>query len=215
MELRYWKVWSWGTERNTSSCEEGSSFSGYGRSASVSMHATRKTEQAERQWQALRYGEILREQALRYGGWVSTPSPHKPKAPPQKHKAPCWKLSGDGSDCAVPGLSEFTPVFVSVWQQWVCDIPGAHLQGSKTRNRQDIRAEPQLISTVVTCAQGWIQGGRLGRSLPPKTYESNFFHHDFEQFGKQHSRYKAILPSIVLSQQCREAYFIFFTVVNP
>jgi len=28
---------------------------------------------------------------------------------------------------------------------------------------------------------------------PPKTYESNFFHHDFVQFGKQHSRSKAIL----------------------
>ena len=27
---------------------------------------------------------------------------------------------------------------------------------------------------------------------PPKTYESNFFHHDFEQFGKHHSQYKAI-----------------------
>jgi len=29
-----------------------------------------------------------------------------------------------------------------------------------------------------------------------KTYESNFIHHDFLQFGKQHSRYKAILSSI-------------------
>jgi len=48
---------------------------------------------------------------------------------------------------------------------------------------------------------------------PPKTYESNLFHHDFEQFGKQHSRCKAILPSIVFSQQCREVYFISFTVV--
>jgi len=33
-----------------------------------------------------------------------------------------------------------------------------------------------------------------GSDRPPKTYESNFIHHDFEQFGKQHSRYKAILP---------------------
>jgi len=48
-----------------------------------------------------------------------------------------------------------------------------------------------------------------------RTYESNFFHHDFEQFGKQYSRYQDILPSIVLSQQCREVYFITFTVVNP
>jgi len=50
---------------------------------------------------------------------------------------------------------------------------------------------------------------------PLKTYESNFIHHDFAQFGKQHSRYKAILPSIVLSQQCCEVYFISFAVVNP
>ena len=31
-----------------------------------------------------------------------------------------------------------------------------------------------------------------------------FIHHDCTQFGKQHSRYKAILPSTVLSQQCCE-----------
>ena len=59
--------------------------------------------------------------------------------------------------------------------------------------------------------QGRIQGAR---SPPPKTYESNFSHHDFVQFGKQHSRYKASLPSIVLSQQCCEVYFISLTVVN-
>jgi len=34
----------------------------------------------------------------------------------------------------------------------MCDIPGAHLQGSKTCNGRDIRAEPQLISSLVTCA---------------------------------------------------------------
>jgi len=50
---------------------------------------------------------------------------------------------------------------------------------------------------------------------PLETYESNFIHHDFVQFGKQHSRYKAILPSVVLSQQCCEVYFISLTVVNP
>ena len=46
--------------------------------------------------------------------------------------------------------------------------------------------------------------GSRGAIAPPKTYESNFIHHDFVQFGKQHSRYKAILSSIVLSQQCCE-----------
>jgi len=49
----------------------------------------------------------------------------------------------------------------------------------------------------------------------PKTFESNFIHHDFERFRKQHLRYKAILPSIVLSQQCCEVCFISLTVVNP
>jgi len=61
--------------------------------------------------------------------------------------------------------------------------------------------------------RGGSKGGDWG-DRPPKTYESNFFHHDFVQFGKQHSRYKAILPSIVLSQQCCEVYFISPTVVN-
>jgi len=57
--------------------------------------------------------------------------------------------------------------------------------------------------------------GQLGLSLPPKTYVSNFINHDFVQFRKQHSRYKAILPSIVLSQQCCEVHFISLTLVNP
>jgi len=55
---------------------------------------------------------------------------------------------------------------------------------------------------------------RLGR-FPPETYESNCFHHDFEQFGKQCSWYKAILSSIVLSQQCCAVCFIPFTVAEP
>ena len=54
--------------------------------------------------------------------------------------------------CAVPGLSEFYSPVASMLQIRVCDISGAHLQGSKTRNRQDIRAEPQLISAVASCA---------------------------------------------------------------
>ena len=45
--------------------------------------------------------------------------------------------------------------------------------------------------------QGRIQGGRIGAIAPPKTYESNFIHHNFVQFGKQPSRYKAILPFTV------------------
>jgi len=42
------------------------------------------------------------------------------------------------------------------------------------------------------------------RDRPLKTYEINFIRHDFVQFGKQHVRYKVILSSIVLSQQCCE-----------
>jgi len=53
---------------------------------------------------------------------------------------------------------------------------------------------------------GGSRGGHWD-DCPPKTYENNFIHHDFANFGKQHSRYKAILPSIVLSQQCCEVYF--------
>jgi len=60
--------------------------------------------------------------------------------------------------------------------------------------------------------QGRIQGGR---SPPPKTYESNFIHHDFVQFRKQHSRLKAILSSIVFLQQCCEVYFISLTAAKP
>jgi len=33
-------------------------------------------------------------------------------------------------------------------------------------------------------------GGEIGAIAPPKTYESNFVRHDFEKFGKQHSRYQ-------------------------
>ena len=64
---------------------------------------------------------------------------------------------------------------------------------------------------------GWEQkadpGSDWGDRLP-KTYECNFIHHDFVQFVKQHSRYKAILPSIVSSQHCCEVYFISPIVVN-
>jgi len=56
--------------------------------------------------------------------------------------------------------------------------------------------------------------GATGAIASPQTYESNFIHHDFVQFGKQYSQCKAILPSIVSSQQCCEVYFISLTVVN-
>ena len=57
-------------------------------------------------------------------------------------------------------------------------------------------------------------GGSDWGDRPPKTYESNFIHHNFVQFEKQHSRYKAILSSNVLSQQCCEVYIISLTVAK-
>jgi len=71
-----------------------------------------------------------------------------------------------------------------------------------------------VLDQIFTLQQGRIQRGRLERSLIPQTYESNFIHHDFVQFGKQHWRSKAILPFIGLSQQCCKVYFISITVVN-
>jgi len=38
-------------------------------------------------------------------------------------------------------------------------------------------------------------GGEIAPIAPPKTYESNFFHHNVVQLRKQHSRYKAIFSS--------------------
>jgi len=40
---------------------------------------------------------------------------------------------------------------------------------------------------------------KRGRSPSQRPTKVTFFHHDFVQSGKQHSRYKTILPSIVLS----------------
>ena len=67
------------------------------------------------------------------------------------------------------------------------------------------------------CVRTWhscLQGGSRETIAPPKAYESYFIHHDFIQFGKQHSRLEVIVPSIVLSQQCCKVYFISLTVVN-
>jgi len=52
-------------------------------------------------------------------------------------------------------------------------------------------------------------------TAPLKTYGNKFIHHDFVQFGKQHSRHKGILLSVLVSQQTSEVYFISLAVVNP
>jgi len=61
------------------------------------------------------------------------------------------------------------------------------------------------VPNVLALRQGRIQGGAITST---RTYESNFIHHDFVQFGKQHLRYKAIFSSTVLSQHSCEVYFI-------
>jgi len=72
-----------------------------------------------------------------------------------------------------------------------------------------------LIALHYILEQGRIQGEAIGAIVPPKTYESNFFHHNIVQARKQHSRHKASFSFIVLSQQCCEVYFISFTVAKP
>jgi len=54
---------------------------------------------------------------------------------------------------------------------------------------------PHPWSTPLTLSYLTLCGTRAdpGGDCPPKTYENIFFHHDFVQFGKQHSRYKARL----------------------
>ena len=90
----------------------------------------------------------------------------------------------------------------------------------RKKNSWIIQTQPTCwFSFIIIDSQSVRQGGsrgrgRLGRPLLPKTYENNFFHHDFVQFGKQHSRYKSILTSIVLSQQYCEVYFISLTVAK-
>ena len=42
-----------------------------------------------------------------------------------------------------------------------------------------------LTGVCFNLAQGRIRGGAIGAIAQPKTYESNFFHHDFVQFGKR------------------------------
>ena len=80
--------------------------------------------------------------------------------------------------------------------------------GVLKRCHYQVRLPATRFSSFLTVScRRWISlrgsGGSRGSDWgdrPPKTYESNFFHHDFVQFGEQHSRYKAILTSIVLPQ---------------
>jgi len=53
-----------------------------------------------------------------------------------------------------------------------------------------------------------------GGDYPTKTYESNFIHHNFVQFGKQHLRHEAILSSNVSPQQGCKVHFISLAVAK-
>jgi len=59
------------------------------------------------------------------------------------------------------------------------------------------------------------RGGYRGVIASYKIYESNFIYRNFLQLGKQHSRLKAILSFVVLSQQCCDVYFILLTAAKP
>ena len=82
-------------------------------------------------------------------------------------------------------------------------------------NRFSISKVCLLETAVGISDRGGSRHGRMGRSPPPKTYESNFFHHNFAQFRKQHSRYKAIFSSLVLSHKCCEVHLISLTTAKP
>jgi len=67
-----------------------------------------------------------------------------------------------------------------------------------------------LYSQVYAGADPEIQ---IGAIITSKNLRNSFFHHDFVQFGKQNLRYKVILTSTALSQQCCDVYFMSLTVV--
>ena len=100
----------------------------------------------------------------------------------------------------------FLPLWKYPLMSWhtITQIHANCLTGSKGSNQ----------GWYMLIKQGGSRGGDWG-DRPPKTYESNFFHHNFVQFGKQHSRYKVILSSIVLSQMCCEVNLISLTAAKP
>jgi len=69
--------------------------------------------------------------------------------------------------------------------------------------------ENDLAKHVKELSNSFLSEKVIATIAPPETYESNFIHHDFVQFGKQHSQFKAILPSVGLSQQFCGVYTLF------
>ena len=76
--------------------------------------------------------------------------------------------------------------------------------------------ECRFVSTASTSCDKMqsLNINAIGAIAPSKTYKSYFICYNFVQFGKQHSRYKANLSSIILSQQCCEVCFISLTVAK-
>ena len=83
---------------------------------------------------------------------------------------------------------------------------------SCNKEHADYFVKEKNISVVYEWVEPGVDPERGDR--PPQNLRKYLFHNEFVQSGKQHSRYKGILPSIVLSQQCCEVYFISLTVVK-
>jgi len=49
--------------------------------------------------------------------------------------------------------------------------------------------ENDLAKHVKELSKRFLSKKAIGAIAPPKIYESYFIHHDFVQFGKQHSRF--------------------------
>jgi len=56
--------------------------------------------------------------------------------------------------------------------------------------------ENDLAKHVKELSKKFISEKAIEAITPSKTYKSNFIHHDFVQFGKQNSLFKAILPPL-------------------
>ena len=74
--------------------------------------------------------------------------------------------------------------------------------------------ENDLAKHVKALSQRFLSKKAITSIAPLKAHKSNFIHHDIVQFGKQHSQFKAMLPSIVLSQQYCDVYFTSLTVMT-
>jgi len=56
--------------------------------------------------------------------------------------------------------------------------------------------ENNLAKHVKNLSERFLSEKAIRAIAPPKTYESNFIHHDFVQFRKHHSQFKGILPPL-------------------